>query len=62
LVRDDPKLLDDSGEVSKSNRVVVGLILGREIVSLFDGKLPRWSSASCVSRKRRKKKEEKLCI
>ena len=47
-VRGDPKLLDDSGEVPKLNGVAGGSILGREIVSLLDGKLARWSSASCV--------------
>jgi hypothetical protein len=39
LVRDDPKVPDDSGEVSKSNGVVGGSIPGHEIASLLDGKL-----------------------
>ena len=33
-----------------------GLILGREIVSLLDRKLVKWSSASCVSNKKEKKR------
>lgn len=36
MVRDDPNLLDDSGKVLKPNKVVGGLIPGREIVSLLD--------------------------
>ena len=48
VVRDDPKLPDDSGEVPKPNRMVDGSIPGYEIFSLLDGKLTRWSSASCV--------------
>ena len=39
LVQVDPKLPDDSGEVPKPNKVVGGLILGREIISLLDKKL-----------------------
>jgi hypothetical protein len=31
IVRDDPKLLDDSGEIPKPNKVVGGSISGREI-------------------------------
>ena len=45
-VQDDPKLLDDSGEVPKLNGVIGGSILGREIVSLLDQKLVRWLSAN----------------
>ena len=37
MVRDDPKLPDDSGEVPKQIEVV-GLIPGHKIVSLLDGK------------------------
>ena len=37
LVRDDPKLPDDSEEVRKLNRVVRGSIPSYEIVSLLDG-------------------------
>jgi hypothetical protein len=37
--RDDPKLLDDSGEVPRPNGVVGGSTLGREIASLLDGEL-----------------------
>ena len=48
LVRDDPKLPDDSGKVPKPNGVVGDSIPDYEIVSLFDGKLARWSSAYCV--------------
>ena len=51
MVWDDPKLLDDSREVSKPNEVVGGSILSREIVSLLDGKLTKWSSASYVPKK-----------
>jgi hypothetical protein len=51
VVRDEPKLPDDSGEVPKPNRVVDGSIPGYEIVSLLDGKLTRWSSASCVPKR-----------
>ena len=57
LVQDNPKLLDDNGEVPKPNRVVGGLIPGHTIISLLDGKLPvvRWSNTSCVSKKEKKK-------
>ena len=50
------KLLDVSGKIPKPNRVVDGLIPGREIISLLDGKLAGWSSASCVSKKLKIKK------
>jgi hypothetical protein len=40
LVRDDPKLSDDSGRVPKPHRVVDGLICNCEIVSLLGGNLP----------------------
>ena len=40
LVRDDLKLLDDSGRVPKPNKVVGGLIPNREIVSLLGRNLP----------------------
>jgi len=43
LVRDDPKLLNDSGKVPNPNGVVGGSIPSCEIVSLLDGKLARWS-------------------
>jgi hypothetical protein len=55
LVRDDPKLPDDSGHVPKPNGVVGNSILGRENVSLLDEKLARWSSASCFSKKNKTK-------
>ena len=48
MVRDDPKLPDNSGKVPNPNKVVGGSIPNREIVSLLDGKLARWSSASCI--------------
>ena len=38
MVWGNPKLLDDSGEVREPNKVVGGLVLDYEIVSLFDGK------------------------
>jgi hypothetical protein len=37
-VPNDPKLMDDGGEVPKLNGVVSGLIPSREIVSLVDKK------------------------
>jgi hypothetical protein len=54
LVQDDPKLLDDSGEVPKLNGVLGGSNPGREIVFLLDEKLATWSSTSCVPMKKRK--------
>ena len=53
MVQDDPKLLDDSGEVPKPNGVVGGSIPDHEIVSLLDRKSAKWSSASCVPKKRK---------
>ena len=41
LVRNDRKLVDDSEEVPKPNKVVGGSIHDHEIVSLLDGKLAR---------------------
>ena len=38
MIRNDPKLLDDSGEIPKPSEVVDGLMHGREIISLLDGK------------------------
>ena len=38
IVQDDPKPLNDNGEVPKPNGVVCGSTLGRETVSLLDGK------------------------
>ena len=38
----------DSGKVTKPNEVVGGSKPDREIDSLLDEKLTRWSSASCV--------------
>jgi hypothetical protein len=37
VVRDDRKLLDDSGDIPKPNEVVGGSIPNCEIVSLLDG-------------------------
>ena len=39
MVRDDPKLSDDGGEVPKPNGVVGGSIPVSEIISLLDEKL-----------------------
>lgn len=50
-----PKLSDDSGKVPKLDGAVGGSILGYEIISLLDGKLASWSSASCVPKKTKKK-------
>jgi hypothetical protein len=60
MVQDDLKLLEDSGEVPKSNGVVGGSIPGREIDSLLDGELARWSSAFYVQK--RMKKEKKTVV
>lgn len=38
MVQDDPKLLEDSGEVPRPNGVVGGSIPGHEVSSLLDGK------------------------
>lgn len=59
-VQDDPKPPDDSGVVPKPNIVVGGSIPSREIVSLFDGKLTKSSGASCVPKKRRRKKKTRF--
>jgi hypothetical protein len=56
-VQYDPKLSDDSGEVPKPNGVDDGTIPDREIVSLLDGKLVRWSITLCVPKRKRKKRE-----
>ena len=48
MVRDDPELLVDSGEVPKPNGVVGGLIPGRKIVSLLDKK----KLAKCSKKKK----------
>ena len=45
MIRDDPKLPDDGGELKEE---VGGPIPGYEISSLPDGKLARWSTASCA--------------
>ena len=47
VVRDDTKMLDGSGKVAELNGVNGGSIPGCEIVSLLDGNLAWWSSASC---------------
>ena len=51
LMRDNPNLLDDSANVPTLNIVVGGSIFDHEIICLLDGKLARWSSASCVPQK-----------
>ena len=48
-----PKLPDNSREVPNPDGVVGGSILGRGIISRLDGKLVKWSSASCVPKKGR---------
>ena len=49
LVRDDLKLPDDSiREVPKPNRVVGSSIPNHKTVSLFDGKLVRWSDPTYI--------------
>jgi hypothetical protein len=48
MVQDDPKLPDDSEEVSKPNGMVGGLIPNREIFSLLDQKKQKWSSTYYV--------------
>ena len=51
LVRDNPKLPDDIGEVPNPYIVVGGSVPCCEINSLLDWNLARWSSTSCVPRK-----------
>jgi hypothetical protein len=51
VVRNDPKLPDDSGTVPKPNKMVGGSIHDHEIVCLLNRKLAKWSSASCVLKK-----------
>ena len=58
VVLDDPKLPYDNGELPKLYEVVGSLIPSRDIVSLLDGKLARWSSASCIPKKKRNKTTE----
>jgi hypothetical protein len=53
VVRDDLKLPDDSGKVPKLNGEVGDSIPGCEIVFLLDGKLARWSSASCIPKRKK---------
>lgn len=57
MVQDDAKLLVDSGDVPKLNGLVGGSNPGRETVFLLDGKLAKWSSALCVSKKKKEKEE-----
>ena len=42
-IQDDPKLLEDSGEVPKPNEVVGGSIPSCETIFLLDEKLVKWS-------------------
>ena len=51
MVRNDPKLPDDSDELPKPNEAVGGSVPDCGIVSLLDGKLARWSSTSCIPKK-----------
>ena len=62
MVYDDPKLPDDSGEVRKPNRVVGGLVPHREIVSLLDKILARWSSSSFVPKNQNTKIPKKSLV
>jgi hypothetical protein len=55
LVRDDPKLLDDSGEVPKSKRVVGSSIPNYEFVPLLDRKLARSPKMPHVFQKEKEK-------
>jgi hypothetical protein len=48
VVRDNPKLLDDCGEILKSQEEVGDSTPSCEISSLLDKKLARWSTASCA--------------
>jgi hypothetical protein len=71
MVRDNPKILDDGGDRDTQNlkEGVGDLIPTCEISSLLDGKLARWSTASCalalacrpsVSNLKNKTKKKKL--
>jgi hypothetical protein len=57
LVREDPKLWDDKGKIPKHNKLIGGLITDREMVSLLDEKPTRWSSVSCVPKKKKERKK-----
>ena len=57
LVQDDPKLPDDSGDVSKLNGVVGGSIPSREIISLLEGKQAKWSKAHHVFQQKKRKRK-----
>ena len=48
MVRDDPKLLGDDGEIPNYEEEVDGSIPGCEISSLLDIKFARWSTVSCA--------------
>ena len=58
----NPKPPDDSEKVSKSNGVVGGSIHDREIISLYDEKLTRWSSVSSAPRKIKIIKIMPICV
>ena len=47
-VQDDLKLVDDGGEIPNLKEEVGGSSPDYEISSLHDGKLARWSTASCA--------------
>ena len=48
MVRDDLKLPDDGGDIPNLKEEVGGSNPSCEISSLLDGKLTRWSTASCA--------------
>jgi hypothetical protein len=50
--------MDDSGEDPEPNGVVSSSIPGCEFVSLIDGNLARWLSASCVPKKEQEKERK----
>jgi hypothetical protein len=58
MVQDDPKLLDDSGELPKPNKMIGGLIPGREIISLLDRTNHVVKRLMCPLPPQRKRKEK----
>lgn len=58
LVRDDPELPDDSGDVPNLNEVVGGWIPSHEIISPLEGKQAKWSKARHVFQQKKKKKKK----
>ena len=59
MIRDDPKLSDDNGEVPKPDKVIGGEIFGNDIVSLLDGKTSQVVKTPHVFPKKKRKKERK---